>query len=210
MVRAAAIAHKSGLAIRADPPGARPPLLQVDRLAMSEEMDAGARRQARDVPGECLSRQINQVGPLTKADGPPGTPVHRDGTIWLSAADDIRRLLGVEMAPIKCGSPASNWHQGDIDVRHLVDGNLRTCVSRIPAPTRALDEIAERGSAMGTPRVSAAVVISGQDAYLQSSKLHKITRLDLPELYAAGGDWPEQTARTPRGDENRRSRDQSE
>jgi hypothetical protein len=128
---------------------------------MSEEMDAGAWRQARDVPGECRSGQINQLGPLTKADGPPGTPVHRDGTIWLSTADHVRRLLGVEMAPIKRWSPAANWHQGDVDVRHLVESNLRTCVPRIPAPARALDEIAERGSAMGTPRVSPAVVIRG-------------------------------------------------
>jgi hypothetical protein len=133
---------------------------------MSEDMDAGAWRQARDVPGECLSRQINQLGPLRKADGPPGTPVHRDGTIWLSAADHVRRLLGVEMAPIKCGSPASNWHQCDVDVRQLVESNLGTCVPRIPAPATALDEIAERGSAVGTPRVSPAVVIGGQDAYL--------------------------------------------
>ena len=167
MVRAAAIAPKAGLiAIKADPPGARSPLLQLDRLTMSEEMDADGWRQARDVPGESLSRQINQLGTLRKADGPPGTPVHRDRTIWLSAADHVRRLLGVEMAPIKCGSPASNWHQCDVDVRQLIKSNLCTCVSRIPAPARALDKIAERGSAVGTPRVPPAVVIGGQDAYL--------------------------------------------
>jgi len=73
-------------------------------------MDTRVWHQARDVPGECLGRQINQLGALTKADGPPGTPVHRDGTIWLGAADYVGCLLGVEMALIKRGSPASDWH----------------------------------------------------------------------------------------------------
>jgi hypothetical protein len=92
--------------------------------------------------------------------------VHRDGTIGLSAADHVGCLLGVEMALIKRGSPTSNWHQGDVDVRHPVKSKVRTCVARIPAPARAFDEIAERGSPMGTPRVSPAVVIGGQDADL--------------------------------------------
>ncbi len=173
-------------------------------------MDARVWRQARDVPGECLGRQINQLGALSKADGPPGTPVHRDGSIWLGAADYVGCLLGVEMALIKRGSPASNRHQGDVDVRHPVKGKVRTCVPRKPAPARALDEIAECGSAMRTPRVSPAVVIGGQDAYLQAAKLHEVTGPYLPELHAAAGDWLEQAARTCWGDKNRGGRDESE
>jgi hypothetical protein len=136
--------------------------------------------------------------------------VHGDGTIWLSAADHVGCLLGVEMAVVKRGSPASNWHQGDVDVRQLVKGHVRTCVARIPAPARTLDEKAERGSAMRTPGVSPAVMVGGQDAYLQAAELHEVTRLYLPELHAAGGDWPEQASRTCRGDENRGGRDESE
>jgi hypothetical protein len=211
MVWAAGIAPKAGLlAVRPVPARARSPLLQLDRLAVSEEMDAGAWCHACDLPGECLSRQINQLGPLTKAGGPPGTPVHRDGTIWVSAADHVGCLLRVEMALIKRRSPASNWHQGNVDVHHLVERNVRTRVPRIPAPARALDEIAERGSTMRTPRESPAVVIGGQDAYLQAAKLHEVTSHHLPELHASGSDWPEQTARTHWGDENCGGRDESE
>jgi hypothetical protein len=137
-------------------------------------------------------------------------PVHGDGTIWLSAADHVGSLLGVEMTLIKRGSPASDWHQGDIDVRYLVKGKVRTCVARIPAPASALNEIAECGSAMGTPRESPPVVVGGQDAYLQAVKLNEVTRLNLPELHTAGGDWPEQAARTCWSDENRGRRDESE
>ena len=173
-------------------------------------MDAGGWRHARDVLGEGLGWQIDQLGALTKADGPPGAPVHRDGTIWVSAADRLCRLLGVEMALTKRGSPASDRHQGDVDVHHLVESKVRTCVPRVPAPARARNEIAERGSAMRTPGVSTAVVVGGQDAYLQTAKLHEVTRLDLPEHHAAGGDWPEEAARACWGDENRGGRDESE
>jgi hypothetical protein len=136
--------------------------------------------------------------------------MHRDDTIWVSAADHVCRLLGVEMALTESRSPASNWHQGDLHVRHLVEGKVRTCVPRIPAPARAFDEIAERGSAMRTRRVSPAVVVGGQDAYLQATKLHEVTRLDLPELQAAGGDWHKQASGACWGDENRRGRDESQ
>ena len=77
---------------------------------MSEEMHAGSWCYARYVLGKCLRREIDQIGALTKADGPPGAPVHRDGTSWVSAADRVCRLLGVEMALTKGRSPASDWH----------------------------------------------------------------------------------------------------
>jgi hypothetical protein len=184
--------------------------LQLDRLAVLEEMDAGGRCYAGDLLGECLGWQIDQLGALTKSDGPPGAPVHGDGTIWASAADRVCSLLGVEMTLTKGGSPASDWHQGNVDVRYLVESKVRTRVPRIPTPARALDEVAERGPAMGTPRVSPAVVVGGQHAYLQAAKLDEVTRLDLPELHTAGGDWPEQTARACWGNENRRGRDEPE
>lgn len=86
--------------------------------------------------------------------------------IRLSSADYLRRLLGVEMALTKGGSPASDWHQGDVDVRHLVESNVRARVSGIPASASAVDKIAERGSAMRAPRESPAIVIGCQHAYL--------------------------------------------
>jgi hypothetical protein len=134
----------------------------------------------------------------------------RDRGIWVSAADHVGCLLGIEMALIKRGSPASDWHQGDVDVRHLVKDKVRTCVPGIPAPARALDEIAECRSAMRTARESPPVVVCSQDAYLQVAKLHEVTRLDLAELHTAGGDRPEQAARTCWRDENRGGRDESE
>jgi hypothetical protein len=181
--------------------------LQLHRLAVPEKVDAGARCQSRDVFGESLRRQIDQLGTLTKADGPPGTPVHRDGSIRPSAANQVSSLLGVEMTLIKRRSPASDRHQRDVDVRHLVKAKVRTCISRIPAPVSALNEIAECGSAMRTPRESPPIVVGGQDAYLQIAKLHEVTRLNLPELYTSGNDWAEQAARTCWGEENRGGRD---
>jgi hypothetical protein len=177
---------------------------------MPEKVDAGGRCHSRDVFGECLRRQINQLGTLTKADGPPGTPVHRDGTNWMSAANHISSLLGVEMALIQRRSPASDRHQGDVDIRTVVKGKVWPSVPRIPAAVSTLNEIAECGSAMRTPREPSPIVVGGQDAYLQAAKVHEITRLNLPELHTAGNDWPEQTARTCWGHENRVGRDQSE
>src|SRR5512133_1292941 len=173
-------------------------------------MDAGGRCHARDLLGECLGRQIDQPGALWKADGPQRAPMHRNDTIWVSAADHLCCLSGVEMALTKGRSPASDWHQSDVDVRYLVQSKVRTGVPRIPAPARAFDEIAERGSAMRTRRVPPAVVVGGQDAYLQSAGLHEVTRLDLPDLHTAGGDWHKQASRACWGDENRRGRDESQ
>jgi hypothetical protein len=185
-------------------------LLQLNRLAVPEKVDAGGRCHSRYVFGECRRRQINQLRTLTKPDGPPGTPVHGDGTNWLSAANHVSSLLGVEMTAIKRRSPASDRHQGDVDIRHLVKGKVRPCVSRIPAPVSALNEIAECGSAMRTPRESPPIVVGGQDAYLHTAKLHEVTRLNFPELHTAGSDWPEQAARTCWGDKNRGGRDHAE
>jgi hypothetical protein len=58
-----------------------------------ETVDAGGWCHSRDVFGECLRRHINQLGTLREADGPPGTPVHGDGTIWPSAADHVGSCL---------------------------------------------------------------------------------------------------------------------
>jgi hypothetical protein len=63
---------------------------------------------------------------------------------------------------------------------------------------------------MTAARVSPAIVVGGQEAYLQPAKLHEVTRHDLPELHTAGGDWPEQATRACRCDENRGGRDESE
>jgi hypothetical protein len=51
-------------------------------------------------------------------------------------------------------------------MRHFLQRKVRTGVSRKPTPPGALDKIAERGSAMRATRMSAAVVVGGQDAYL--------------------------------------------
>ena len=128
----------------------------------------------------------------------------------MSAADSLCRLLRVEMALTKAGSPASDWQQGDVDVRHLFQRQVRTRVTRIPTPAGALDKVAERGSAMTAPRMSAAVVVGGQDVYLEAAKRHEVTRLDLAELQTAGGDWLEQAARPCWRDKNRGGRGQSE
>jgi hypothetical protein len=75
-----------------------------------EEMNAGGWCQVSDVVGEGRGWQIDQIGALGETDRPPGSPMHRDGTIWVSAADRLCGLLGVEMALTKRGSPASDWH----------------------------------------------------------------------------------------------------
>jgi hypothetical protein len=75
------------------------------------------------------------------------------------------RLLRVEMAVTESGSPASDRHEGDVDLRYLLEREFWTSVTRIPAAAGSLDEIAEGGTAMTAPRVSPAVVVGGQDAY---------------------------------------------
>ena len=129
---------------------------------MSEDMDGGGWCHSGDVLGESRARQIDQIWALGQADGPPGSPVHGDGTIWVNVSDRLCCLLGVKMPLTKGGSPASDWHQGKVDERHLFKRDMRTCVPRIPAPAGAGKQIAECGSAMRAPRMSPAVVVSGQ------------------------------------------------
>lgn len=80
---------------------------------------------------------------------------------WLSAADYVCRLLGVQMAPAKARSPATHGQQRDVWLRDLLPRKVRTRVARIPAAAGTLDKVAKGGSAMGTPRESPAVVIRG-------------------------------------------------
>jgi hypothetical protein len=53
-------------------------------------------------------------------------------------------------------------------------------------------------------------VIGCQDAYLQASKLHEVTWLDLAELHTVHRDRLEQAAGACRGYENRGGRDESQ
>ena len=118
--------------------------------------------------------------------------MHRHGMFRLDAMDRICRLLGVEMAITvarnNAWSPASDRHQGHVDVRRLLQLKLRTCVPRVPQSPGAVNKTKCR-SAMTAPSVSPTVVVSSQDANLQPAQLHKITRLDLPEPKPAVGDW---------------------
>ena len=66
-------------------------------------MDAGRWCDAYHLRSEGTGRQIDQIGPLGKAGGPPGSPMDRDDTIWASAADRFCRLLGVEMTRTERG-----------------------------------------------------------------------------------------------------------
>jgi hypothetical protein len=84
-----------------------------------------------------------------------------DGTIWVSAADCLCRLLGVEMTLTKGGSPASHWQQSDVDLRYVLVRKVRTCVAGIPTPVGAGNNVAECWSAMRAPRVSSAVMVRG-------------------------------------------------
>jgi hypothetical protein len=178
---------RSVIASRTD--GARS---QLDRLAVPETVDAGRWCQVSDVVGKRSCRKIDQIEALREADGPPGSPMHREGMLRLDAADSTCSLLGVEMALTmarnNAGSPASDWHQGYVDVLRLFQLKLRSCIPRIPPSARALNK-AERRSAMGASGVAPTVVVSGQDTYLQAGKLHKVTRLDLTEPQPAVGDW---------------------
>jgi hypothetical protein len=135
-------------------------------LAVVEEMDSGGRCHTSDVLGEGDGRPIDQFGTLREPDRPPSPPVHGDGMIWVKKLDRLCRLLRVQMALTEGGPPASDWHQGDVDQRYLLEPDVWTSVPRIPAAARALDKIAKRGSAMRAPGVSPAVVVGGQHAYL--------------------------------------------
>ena len=182
-------------------------LFQRDRLALPEEMYTGGWCQASDMLSEGSGWQIDQIAALGKADGPPGSPVNRDDMMGLGAADGFCRLLGVEMtlfvARNDAWSPASDWHQCYVDIRHLLQPKLRTCVPGIPPPARLLHKKAERGSAMTASSVSPTVVVGGQNEYLQLAERQDVTRLNLPEPRPAGGDWLEQAARACWGDKNR-------
>jgi hypothetical protein len=128
---------------------------------VSEDMDAGRWCHAYDLCREISGRQIDQIGSLGKADRPPGPPMDRNGAIRANAADRLCRLLGIEMTRTEGGSPASDWHQANIDLRHLFEPKMRTCVPRIPASVGAGNKVAECWSAMWAPGVSSAVMVGG-------------------------------------------------
>jgi hypothetical protein len=133
--------------------------------------------------------------------------VHGDGAVWVNAADRLCRLLGVKMPLTNRRSPASDWHQGDVDERRVLKRDMRPCVPRIPASAGAGKKIAERRPAMRAPRVSPAVVVGSQYMNRYTAKLHEVTRLDLDDLQTTGSDWPEQATRACRGEENGAGRD---
>ena len=122
-------------------------------------MDARGRCHTSNVLGEGRGWPIDQIGALGEADRPPGSPVHGDGMIWVNKPDRLCRLLRVQMALTESGPPASDWHEGDVDQRHLLEREVWASVTRIPAAAGALDTIAERGSPMRASRVSSAVVV---------------------------------------------------
>ena len=124
--------------------------------------------------------------------------MHRHGMFRLDAVDRLCRLHSVQMALTMARndgrSPASDRHQGNVDLRHPVRLKLRTGVPRIPPSARTLNKKAKRGSAMKTRKVSPTIVVSGQDPYLQAAELDEITGRDLVEPWTAGGDVLQQAA----------------
>ena len=124
--------------------------------------------------------------------------MHWNGMFRLDAGDRLCRLHRVQMALAMARndgrSPASDRHQGYVDLRHLIRLKLRTCVPRVPPLARTLDEKAERGSAMRTSEVSPTVVVCGQDTYLQAAKIDEVARPDLPKHHPADGDLLQQAA----------------
>jgi hypothetical protein len=132
---------------------------------MSEDMDPSGRRDSSDSVGERHRGQIDQIGALAKTNGPPRSPMHGDSVGGLSAADDLGRLPGVEMAPAKGGSPASDWNKGKVDLSHFAQREVRAGVPGIPAPMVSDNQVAERRSAMRASRESPAVMVGSQDAY---------------------------------------------
>jgi hypothetical protein len=128
-------------------------------------MHSGGRCQARDVVGEGCGWQIDQIAALWEADGPPGPPVHGNCIIGWNPADRLRGLPCIEMASAKVRPPTSHWYQRDIDMSHIWISEFRTGIAGIPTPQRALDEVAERRSAIRASGVSPTVVIGCQDAY---------------------------------------------
>jgi hypothetical protein len=124
-------------------------------------MHAGGWCHAYNVRGEGSGGQIDQLGALGETDGPPGSPMDWDGTVWVSAADRLCRLLGVEMTLTKGGSPASHRQQSDVDLCNVLESKVRTCVAGVPALVGTGNKIAECWSPMRAPRVSSAVVVGG-------------------------------------------------
>jgi hypothetical protein len=135
--------------------------LYFGRLAVAQDMDACGRCRASKVLSEYRSWPINQVGALREADGPPGSPMHGNSMIWVNEVYRLCRLLSVEMARTDGWSPASDWHQGDVDLSHLLEGEAWTGIARIPAAAGAVDKISERGSAMRAGRMPPTVVVGG-------------------------------------------------
>jgi hypothetical protein len=124
--------------------------------------------------------------------------MHWNDMFRLDAGDRLCSLHRVQMALTMARndgrSPASDRHQGYVDLRHLVRLKLRACVPRVPPPARTLDEKAERGPAVRASKVSPTIVVSGQDTYLQLAMLYEVPRPDLPKHHPAGGDLLQQAA----------------
>jgi hypothetical protein len=132
---------------------------------MPENVDSGVRRETSNVVGECPGGPIDQIRTLGKADGPPGSPMHRDGMGWISAANHLGRLPGIEVAAAQRGPPSPDGHQHEVDLSHVVARDVRTRVPGIPTPVTSLHQIAERRSAMRAPRESPAIVVGREDLY---------------------------------------------
>ena len=173
-------------------------------------MDAGVRRETCDSIGECHGRPIDQIGALRKADGPPGSPVHRNRVNRVRDADRLGRLQRIEMTAPKRGPPTSDRHEREVDGCNFFEWDVRTRVTGIPAPVVTLDQISERGPAMRASSMSSTVVIGGEDVYPKTAELDDVAGLDLGERYALGGDWLEQPPRARRDDENRGDRNQTQ
>jgi hypothetical protein len=114
------------------------------------------------------------------------------------------------MALAQCRPPASDRHQGEVDVSHFVEGESRTSVARIPASVTAIDQEAERGSAMRTARVPAAVVVGREDGDPKTADLNDIARYHLMERHTSCGDRLEQPPRAGRDEKVRGRGDSSQ
>src|SRR3954471_7248792 len=107
-------------------------LLQRDRLTVVEDRSLGGWCESCNRLGERRAWQIDQVGPLRKAERPPGSPVHRDRVPRSNRPDDLSRLTSIEMAPAEGRAPAAHRHEGEVDLPHLVEREGGTGVARVP------------------------------------------------------------------------------
>ena len=148
--------------------------LTVDRLAVSENMDAGARGETSDSVGECHAWPIDQIGALGEAYRPPGSPVHRDCIDWVRAGDRLSRLPGIEMAGPKARPPSCDRHKREVDVYQFVE-LMRGPRPRDTIPVVALNQIADRRSAMRASRVSPAIVVGREDVYPYTAEPDQVT-----------------------------------